>query len=197
MTVCDDLRQIDNATGRDVIAQRARPQILLLDFEYRVALAEWDTGFEIFRKLGLETRYATHLLPELESAVRIIVDALRRNPLADSSITFNESLVIRVNLLGGDTHYVALYVEPSRRREDLTSAAKRFRLTQRQIEVLGFVLRGASAKQIAETLCISETTVGDYFKQLISRTNARNRADMVARVLNWNDGGDRRRNPSK
>ncbi len=194
MTVCD-AGQNDTATGRDLIAQRARPQIILLDEGYRVALAEWDTGFEIFRKLGLEARYATRLFPHVESAVRTVVDALQTNPLADNSITFDGSLVIRVTLLGGEQQYVALYVEPSRRREDLRGAAQRFRLTQRQIEVLGFVLEGRSAKEIAQTLSISETTVGDYFKQLLARTNARNRADMVARVMNWTEGKARAQTP--
>ncbi len=187
LIICDTREPETGLSERDLIAKRARPQIIVLDDEYGVVLAEWDTGFEIFRKLGLEARYATRLLPDVEGAVRNVVGALTRNPLADNSITYNGSLTIRVNVLGGSQQYVALYVEPSRRREDLTSAAKRFRLTQRQIEVLGFVLQGQSAKDIARALCISETTVGDYFKQLLSRTSARNRADMVARVLNWNE----------
>ena len=36
----------------DVIASRGRSQIILLNGDYSVALAEWDTGSELFEKLG-------------------------------------------------------------------------------------------------------------------------------------------------
>lgn len=99
-----------------------------------------------------------------------------------------DSIVLRVSILESDAAaMIVLFVEPSRCREDLSSAAKRYNLTQRQIEVLGYILQGCSAREIAEVLCISETTVSDHFKQLLLRTAARNRADMVARILNWTD----------
>jgi len=198
MIVCDQPEAGAEASARDLIAKRARPQIILLDVAYNVVVAEWDTGFALFRQLGLEARYATRLLPQVEDAVRAVVERLAADPLTDSTIHVIDSLIIRVSLLEsrGDRGHITLFVEPSRRREDLKGAAKRFNLTNRQIEVLGFILQGQSAKEIAETLSISETTVGDYFKQLMMRTSARNRADMVARVLHWNDS-ERTRIPVK
>jgi DNA-binding NarL/FixJ family response regulator len=183
----------------DLIARRIRPQIILLESDYSVALAEWDTGIEIFAQLGLEARYAQRLLPHVETKVREIVERLSRDPLAPSSIAVDGAVIIRVCVLdsGGSLPRIALFVEPSRRREDLESAAKRFNLTQRQIEVLGFILQGLCAREIAETLSISETTVGDYFKQLLQKTAARNRADMVARVLNWTERIQTPRIPQK
>jgi DNA-binding NarL/FixJ family response regulator len=172
----------------ETVARRVRPQLVLLNSDYSVALAEWDTGIELFRKLGLEARYAKRLLPVVEAKVREIVERSAVDPKTPSSISFGDSLIIRVTLLcGTPLPQIALFVEPSRRREDLEGAAKRFQLTNRQIEVLGYILQGLSAREIAEMLCISETTVGDYFKQLLQKTAARNRADMVTRVLNWTE----------
>lgn len=178
----------EQSAARETIARRVRPQLVLLNSDYSVALAEWDTGIELFRRLGLEVRYAKHLLPDVEEKVRDIVERSAVDPTTPCSISFGDSLIIRVAVLRGTPlPQIALFVEPSRRREDLEGAAKRFRLTHRQIEVLGFILQGLSAREIAETLSISETTVGDYFKQLLQKTAARNRADMVARVLNWSE----------
>jgi DNA-binding NarL/FixJ family response regulator len=180
--------QDQKTVARETIARRVRPQLVLLNSDYSVALAEWDTGIDLFRSLGLEVRYAERLLPDVEEKVRDIVERTAVDPATPSSISFGDSLVIRVAVLcGSPLPQIALFVEPSRRREDLESAAKRFQLTQRQVDVLGYILQGLSAREIAETLCISETTVGDYFKQLLQKTAARNRADMVATVLNWTE----------
>jgi DNA-binding NarL/FixJ family response regulator len=182
----------------ETIARRVRPQLVMLNSDYSVALAEWDTGIDLFRKLGLEARYAERLLPAVEAKVREVVERSAVDPMTPSSISFGDSLIIRVAVLSGTPlPQIALFVEPSRRREDLQSAAKRFQLTNRQIEVLGFILQGLSAREIAETLCISETTVGDYFKQLLQKTAARNRADMVTRVLNWSERTAAPRIPQK
>jgi DNA-binding NarL/FixJ family response regulator len=199
MVVHEASEQRELQSALDLIARRIRPQIILLESDYSVALAEWDTGIELFAQLGLEARYAKRLLPHVETKVREVVERLARDPLAPSSIAIDGSLIIRVSVLeaGGSLPQIALFVEPSRRREDLESAAKRFNLTQRQIEVLGFILQGLCAREIAETLSISEATVGDYFKQLLQKTAARNRADMVARVLNWTERVQAPRIPQK
>lgn len=196
MTMCEASEEHPHAP-HDRIARRVRPQIVLLNSDYTVVLAEWDTGIELFRKLGLEARYATRLLPNVEEMVREVVARLTADPLAPSSISL-DSLIIRVAVLkGGSLPQIALFVEPSRRREDLQSAVKRFSLTQRQFEVLRCIMHGLCAREIAQLLCISEATVGDYFKQLLQKTAARNRADMVARVLNWTKRTELPRIPQK
>jgi DNA-binding NarL/FixJ family response regulator len=179
------------ASPLDLIAGRVRPQVVLLNADYSVAGAEWDTGFELFRQLGLESRSAQRLLPAIEARVEEVVERLTRDRTATSSLMIGGSVIIRVALLQGGKHpQIALFVESTRRREDLKSAAKRFDLTRRQLEVLGLIMQGMSAREIAEILCIAEATVEVYFKQLLQKTAARNRPDMVARVLNWTERSD-------
>jgi DNA-binding NarL/FixJ family response regulator len=73
-------------------------------------------------------------------------------------------------------------------RAPLKSAQRRFRLTSREVEVLELILRGYDAKAIASVLYIAETTVREHFKHLSSKIKAKNRAEMVARALDWREG---------
>ena len=66
-------------------------------------------------------------------------------------------------------------------------ARTRFGLSQREFDVLSLLLDGKTAAEIAQTLCIAVSTTVDYVKRLMNKTNARNRADMVAIVLGWKD----------
>jgi DNA-binding NarL/FixJ family response regulator len=185
------------AAELDMIARRNRTQIILLNEDFSVALADWDAGSEVLEKLGL-TRSRPRLQPEAEKSVRAVVDALLKDPASSNLLMLHESIVLRVSMLASDAAaMIVLFVEPSRRREDLSSAAKRYNLTQRQVEVLGYILQGYSAREIAAALCISDTTVSDHFKALLLRTAARNRADMVARVLNWTERREAPTNPLK
>jgi DNA-binding NarL/FixJ family response regulator len=95
--------------------------------------------------------------------------------------------VLRVSRLAGSAgSYVAVFIEHGTRREDLTGTAERYNLTRREVEVLTLILNGLSGSEIAQNLSIAETTVADYVKQLLRKTGAKNRADMLARVLGWN-----------
>jgi DNA-binding NarL/FixJ family response regulator len=68
-------------------------------------------------------------------------------------------------------------------REPLHDAAQTFGLTERETEVLRLILCGYQGKEIAESLGISTQTVREYFKHLATKIGGRNRAEMIARVL--------------
>ncbi|MBI4302063.1 MAG: response regulator transcription factor [Chloroflexi bacterium] len=56
-------------------------------------------------------------------------------------------------------------------------------LTDRECEVLEQVARGATNKEIASTLFISENTVNYHMKNIVSKLHVRNRAGVVAWAL--------------
>jgi len=87
---------------------------------------------------------------------------------------------------GGNEKLFGLIVEADRDFNSISRAAGRFGLTKRQAQVLALVLEGSSAAEIAQVLSISEYTAQGYLKSLLSKTGSRNRAAMVAKVLNWN-----------
>lgn len=107
-------------------------------------------------------------------------------------ISPTRNLCCRINwLTGPNGFFIAVYLECRRSREDLGWATNSFGLTRRERHVLHLILCGLSGPEIARALNISEATVSDYFKHLARKTNAKNRADMVAKVLGWNILGDR------
>jgi FixJ family two-component response regulator len=59
-------------------------------------------------------------------------------------------------------------------------------------QILILVLEGANASEVAAALVISEHTVHGYFKRLLKKTRSRNRAAMVANVLEWTRGTEQR-----
>jgi DNA-binding CsgD family transcriptional regulator len=99
----------------------------------------------------------------------------------------NGSWIVRVIRLRNENVLYAALVEKCRIREPLSMARTRFGLSQREFDVLSLLLDGKTAAEIAQTLCIAVSTTVDYVKRLMNKTNARNRADMVAIVLGWKD----------
>ncbi len=123
------------------------------------------------------------LQPEIEATVQTLQAELdgpeRRAPLL---IRIGADYSVRLwTLLSGDKQLIALMIE----RDRISDAAVRFRLTPRQTDVLRLTLEGAKAGDIARTLNISEYTAQGYVKALLSKTGCRNRASMVAKVLEW------------
>jgi FixJ family two-component response regulator len=53
-------------------------------------------------------------------------------------------------------------------------------LSPRQLEVMSFLLRGDSVKEVAQTLELSEHTVGDYVKQIYKHFSVSSRAELLA-----------------
>ena len=105
-------------------------------------------------------------------------------------IPLDEQRVVHCSrLIGSNSDLYMLVVERKRSINALALASARFSLTRRETAVLELVLEGANARAIAATLEISEHTVHAYMKRLIVKTEARNRASMVAAILDWSRSG--------
>ena len=91
-------------------------------------------------------------------------------------------------LSGAATPFYLVSVEPARRRATILRAMTRYRLSRREGQVLGEVLRGSSSTEIGESLSISGSTATFHLKQLLRKTSSRNRTELTARVLGWEEG---------
>lgn len=91
-------------------------------------------------------------------------------------------------LAGGSSAFYLVSVEPARRRATVLRAMTRYGLSRREGQVLGEVLRGSSSTEIGESLSISGSTATFHLKQLLRKTNSRNRTELTARVLGWEEG---------
>jgi DNA-binding CsgD family transcriptional regulator len=56
-------------------------------------------------------------------------------------------------------------------------------LSPRETELLHHLLAGASTRDVAQHLFVSENTVQDHLKSIFTKTTTRNRRTLVARAL--------------
>ena len=128
----------------------------------------------------------TRLLPELEIPVRTMIDALQHGDGSETLLLLAGERAMRLSPLRkvGEQQF-ALVVEADRNESCIARAASRYGLTKRQIEVLLLVLEGANAGDVARALKIAEYTAQGHIKALLVKTESRNRAAMIAKVLDW------------
>jgi DNA-binding CsgD family transcriptional regulator len=159
--------------------------VIVVDAACNVELssrAECATGEDQFL-----SRSGTRLHPDLEAVVSKLVGQGLGSLASPSSVAaLDAERRVRVSPLScSDGIRFAVIVERARTRDPIGRAVQRFKLTRRQTEVLALLLDGASAGEIADQLTISEYTAQGYIKSLLAKTASRNRAAMVARVLEW------------
>ncbi len=61
-------------------------------------------------------------------------------------------------------------------------------LSARELEVLKLIGQGKASKEIAELLCISETTVSEYRKRICKKLALHSTAELAACVVGWLSG---------
>jgi DNA-binding CsgD family transcriptional regulator len=66
---------------------------------------------------------------------------------------------------------------------DLDAAAERFGLTKREREVLALSISGLTVPQMAERLVVAPVTVKTHITNLLRKTGAASRADLVSEIL--------------
>lgn len=169
-----------------VIYKRAKPRVILLDESLRIIFAEAKACKAICRAGETQCTVSDRLPPSVETVLARAVAALPADAQDEQTATLPPNLLLRISRMSGPGGaYIGVFIEELARREDLGTTAKRFGLTQREVQVLSFILRGFNASEISDELGIAEVTVKDYFKSLLRKTGAKNRADMLAKAMNW------------
>jgi len=168
------------------MTSKGAPSFVVVDSHCRIRYAsEGGQGDTDLERLIINR---AKLQPDVEGFVRGLTAADSDEPA--SPVRFNvldDFRILRVaRVTGCEGTMFILSIEEDRNRSGLMRAARRHELTRRETEVLGLILDGSSAGEIAEALAISEHTVQGYFKRLLFKTGARNRVSMVAGVLDWN-----------
>jgi DNA-binding CsgD family transcriptional regulator len=159
--------------------------LVIVDADANVRHSFWN---------GDEGDSVRSLLCGADRALRADIAAIVTQLIAQQSDAGLDSCVVlrdggrtlRLSPLAGPQAGLSVLVMEADSRDGLlTRAASQYHLTRRQAEVLALVLEGASANDVARALVISEYTAQGYVKTLLAKTNSRNRAAMVAKVLNW------------
>ncbi|MGF9723729.1 helix-turn-helix transcriptional regulator [Bacillus safensis] len=79
----------------------------------------------------------------------------------------------------GQEEAVMIHIKRAQTHDILPYAAKTYRLTEREMNVLDCLLKGQSTKEIASTLFISPHTVHDHVKAMLQKTNLSSRRMLV------------------
>lgn len=176
-------------TAAKPVRKRRRPLLILVDRQAQIVHAE-DEALRLLEAL-CEAPPQRRLPQVIERAVLSAIT--HRAGVEPQSFCPVPSLVVHVSeIAGGKSPLYALMLERESRRAPLDSAGGRFSITAREREVLLLMMRGMHAADIAERLAISQSTVSGYFKQLLRKTRARSRSEMIAKILDWDDPAELR-----
>lgn len=96
----------------------------------------------------------------------------------------NDSVLRIVPLNASLAGCVAIFIESFARRGSIFEAAKTFGLTKRESEVLPLLVRGKTNAEIADALCVAESTVGDYVKSILRKAGTSKRVELISRIFN-------------
>lgn len=176
-------RSIMAAEDAAALARRSAPAVFIVDEFLNVLYYHEDP-----RERRVDCRMpvgGTSLPPLVE---RTVVGLLRRT-LGEGpsggvlSAAPNTSIVVRVVMLSGNgAPAYAVIVERLRLRRHLTALAQRFKLSAREREVLDLLAKGAKNSEIAKRLSIAESTAIFHVKRLLTKTNSRNRTELVSKI---------------
>jgi two-component system, NarL family, response regulator LiaR len=163
-----------DAAGAVALAQRDRPDVMLLDLELPdgsgldaivdVKAASPSTRIVVFSAYGGEERVSTALSRGADSYVL-------KGTASDELLAAVRAAAAGESRLAGD---VAAQLVASLR------APRSIRLTPREREILRLVADGLSNKAIATRLGISERTAKYHVGEILGRLGAENRAQAVA-----------------
>jgi DNA-binding CsgD family transcriptional regulator len=87
------------------------------------------------------------------------------------------------SLVSGESHRVAVIVEPAHPARIAPLLMSVYGLTEREQEVTRLVLQGNSTAEIAERLVVSAHTVQQHLKSVFDKTGVRSRRDLVGKVF--------------
>jgi DNA-binding NarL/FixJ family response regulator len=62
--------------------------------------------------------------------------------------------------------------------------SRRLHLSQREAEVLALLLHGKASKEIAETCCVSESTVKTHIRHIYEKAGVANRIELLKKIRN-------------
>jgi len=164
----------------------------VLDREFAIVLA-WRTEEERLTALsGLQTRLAERLPAVLEESVRELTTAWDREstPSAGSArpVPF---LVVRTQPMSGPAGlFIGVRIDRFQAPNSLGEAAARYHITPRELQVLALMLDGRHLDEIGRLLSITSSTVQDHIKNMVTKTNSRNRSELIAHVLGWEVSAD-------
>jgi DNA-binding CsgD family transcriptional regulator len=172
-----------------------RSALVVVDATYRVLFRERDAPWaELTEGTIAETG---RLPPAIEAAVRKLTADWPARATRNVSALTSRALVTVIPLAGELEPCFGVLIEEVRERDGLRRAAERYGLSDRERDVLLLSMRGLSGEEIAACLDIAESTVSDYYRRLLAKTRSKHRAQLVAKVLDFDVNADDHASPRR
>jgi DNA-binding CsgD family transcriptional regulator len=160
-TYTDDLIPRRQST----LEQRGAPQFFLVDHNLTVLAASDGEGIEDLIAQAIAS--ATSWVDAGATIVPLVEDTFLRI----------------VPLEGAWPGAKIVFIEHFKVRGGIAAAAKRFDLTRREIDVLRLLISSKSNVEIAQTLFISQGTVGNHVKNIFRKMKSSRRTEVMAKLF--------------
>jgi DNA-binding CsgD family transcriptional regulator len=167
----------------------------VLDSDLQIVLARTSEDQRGVALTGVHARLADRLPILLEQTVRELTVAWTNESAKASGVAHPVPfLVVRTQPMSGPAGlFIGVRIERFQPPNSLTSAAMRYHISPREVQVLALLLDGNHLDQIALRLHITSSTVQDHIKSMLDKTESRNRSELIARVLGWESTPSARR----
>lgn len=188
MKIRPDLVQVvgEAATGREAVelAERLQPDVILLD----VYMPEGN-GLQAAQAIRRSSPQTAIVMLTSSEKDEHILQAMQNGAAGYLLKTLNASELFEL-LVCVERGEIALTRAMARRllknvsRQTRGDGTEMDPLTERELEVLQLVARGASNAQISDELCITIHTVKTHIKNILSKLQLENRTQVAAFALN-------------
>jgi DNA-binding CsgD family transcriptional regulator len=160
----------------------------LLDRDLQIVLAWTAEQQRRVALTGLRTRIADRLPGVLEDAVKELIAGWRSDSgsLKTGVAHPVPFLVVRTQPMSGPAGlFIGVRIDRFKPPRSLRGPAARFHISPRELEVLAMLLDGEKLEEISRKLHIAPSTVQHHVSSMVAKTESRNRTELIARVLGW------------
>jgi DNA-binding CsgD family transcriptional regulator len=184
---------LSDADGRADDSEATGESFYVLDKDLQIVLAWSSEDQRRVALTGLRTRLADRLPAVLEETVGSLVagwrsDSASQEPGIAHPVPF---LVVRTRpMLGPAGLFIGVRIDRFQPRHSLSGPAARFHISPRELQVLALLLDGAKLEEIGQKLHITASTIQDHIKSMVDKTGSRNRTELIARVLGWENASE-------
>ncbi len=160
----------------------------VLDRDFQILLAWTAEEQRRIALTGLRTRIADRLPGVLEEAVRELIADWRDDSGSQKAgiahpVPF---LVVRTQPMSGPAGlFIGVRIDRFQPPKSLRGPAARFHISPRELQVLAMLLDGEKLEEIGRKLHIAPSTVQHHVRSMVDKTGSRNRTELIARVLGW------------
>lgn len=174
-------------------AEASGDSFYLLDRDFQIVLAWTSEQQRRVALTGLRTRIADRLPGVLEEAVRELIAGWRSDSASQKTgiahpVPF---LVVRTQPMSGPAGlFIGVRIDRFKPPKSLRGPAARFHISPRELQILAMLLDGEKLEEIGRKLHIAPSTVQHHVSSMVVKTESRNRTELIARVLGWENTGE-------